>query len=1204
MTEESSHSNPTPLVGATSGFEATSTYASTDPAPGYIIASRYKLEQKLGEGGMGEVWVAKQTEPVKRRVALKLIKAGMDSKSVLQRFEQERQALALMDHPNIAKVLDGGLTDDRRPFFVMELVNGLPLNKFCDEAKLGIRERLEIFLPICQAVQHAHHKGIIHRDLKPGNILITIIDGKPVPKVIDFGVAKATSDRLIDETITTQFGAVVGTLEYMSPEQAGFSGEDIDTRSDIYSLGVILYELLTGLKPIDARRLKKAAFTEMIRIIKEVEPSKPSTRLSTDDSAPSLAALRHTEPKKLSSLLRGELDWVVMKCLEKDRNRRYETANGLARDVQRFLADEVVEARPPSSGYKFRKFVRRYKGQVIAASLVMATLLAGVIGTTWGLIQVDKINTQLAAKNTELDTANTDLVRSRTAVQQRYELAVEAVKAYHTGVSEDFLLKQDQFKALRNRLLNSASQFYGKLSGLLGKETDLDSRLALMQSNYELAELTYMIGKREDALAAHQAVLATRLGLITSTNAGQQAESDVGKSMTVVAEMLEGVGRMAEAEAEYRRALDYTLKLKIKYPQVPVVHINLANCHHNLGKLLAKLSRLQEAEAELRKYVDILQKVTKEYPTNADFQYQLRVSYDNLGSLLIQQGQYAEAEASLRQALAIQQSLADGYPERSDYRSQLVVNWYSLATFLLSRDRREEADVLLRKSLSLVEKLENDSKILPEYRTQLVSIHEYLKTAVNQKDLPGAEEAQLRKELANSQKAVEVNAAVAQTQNALANSHYNLGIHLFETGRKQEAESEFRKSLAIVQKLASENPAVTSYQSQLGDIHDYVAIVLDQTGRVSEQELHLRKALEIRKKLADENPKAIEYVHSLAISHLNTAAFLSVRNQVKDAIVEVRKGLILYEKLTQEHPMVPSYLLGVGISHCLLGEFYSYSGQFEKCDAEFSIGFERLLKLLKDHPTNLEYRQSMALRRRTYGDILLRQNKSVEAEKQYRQAVAIYQTIVQDYPKNMELRPIIAACQMYIVRLILSPDRAREVREVLDQAIMHFETACQGNPNDKDLKTQLAYAYRRRGLAHQWMNDYALSTKDTRHALKLLDNLSNRSGSDWFESACCHAQLSSLAGKDRSTIPAADAQTESDLAMVHLQKAIDAQFTELIAFEKELALNPLRNRDDFQRMLTAVKVKQAKQPAQNKQPDETKQSPGEKDKITNNPGEK
>ncbi len=359
-------------------------------APHVVIAGRYTLIEKIGEGGMGEVWAARQTDPVKRTVALKLIKPGMDSKAVIQRFEQERQALALMDHPHIARVLDGGITAEGRPFFVMELVNGLPLTKFCDGAMLTPRDRLQLFVPVCQAVQHAHQKGIVHRDLKPSNLLVTLIDGRPVPKIIDFGVAKATGGKLTEETLATQFGAVVGTLEYMAPEQAGFTGSDVDTRADIYSLGVILYELLTGLRPFDGKRLREAALSEMVRIVREEEPSKPSTRLSTDVGIASLAAARNTEPRRLMAMLRGELDWVVMKCLEKDRNRRYETANGLARDIQRFLADETVEARPPSLGYQADKFLRRNRGPAAAAALVLLVLIGGVIGTTWGMLRADR----------------------------------------------------------------------------------------------------------------------------------------------------------------------------------------------------------------------------------------------------------------------------------------------------------------------------------------------------------------------------------------------------------------------------------------------------------------------------------------------------------------------------------------------------------------------------------------------------------------------------------------------------------------------------------------------------------------------------------------------------------------------------------------------------------------------------------------------
>ncbi|WP_439625365.1 WD40 repeat domain-containing serine/threonine protein kinase [Gemmata sp.] len=349
---------------------------------GTTVAGRYTLVAVIGEGGMGSVYLASQSEPVKRQVALKLIKAGMDTKAVLARFDAERQALALMDHPNIARVYDGGTTEQGQPFFVMELVRGVPVTEYCDQKRLPVAARLELFVAVCQAVQHAHQKGIIHRDLKPGNVLVTEVDGRPTPKVIDFGVAKATELKLTDLSFSDA-GAIVGTPAYMSPEQADPTSMDIDTRTDVYALGVVLYELLTGSPPIDSKQFKRGAILEMLRMVREVEPPRPSTRLSTAVALPSIAAVRGIEPLKLARLLRGELDWVVMKALEKDRGRRYETANGLARDIQRYLDDEVVEARPPSTAYRLQKFVRRHKGRVLAAGLVLLSLVAGVVASTY-----------------------------------------------------------------------------------------------------------------------------------------------------------------------------------------------------------------------------------------------------------------------------------------------------------------------------------------------------------------------------------------------------------------------------------------------------------------------------------------------------------------------------------------------------------------------------------------------------------------------------------------------------------------------------------------------------------------------------------------------------------------------------------------------------------------------------------------------------
>jgi serine/threonine protein kinase len=357
--------------------------------PGTVIGP-YKLIEPIGEGGMGAVWMAQQTEPVRRLVAVKLIKAGMDSKQVVARFEAERQALALMDHANIARVLDAGTTSAGRPYFVMDLVKGVPITRYCDEHHLTPRQRLELFVPVCQAVQHAHQKGVIHRDIKPSNVLVALYDGQPVPKVIDFGVAKAAGQTLTDRTLVTGFGAIVGTLEYMSPEQAEVNQLDIDTRSDIYALGVLLYELLTGSPPLTRQESEQGGLLEMLRAIREQEPTKPSAKLSTAEGLPTLAANRGTEPAKLTRLVRGELDWIVMKALEKNRNRRYETANGFAADLQRYLADEPVLACPPSAGYRLRKFLRRNKRPVLAMSLVVLALVCGIIGTTVGLVQAQQ----------------------------------------------------------------------------------------------------------------------------------------------------------------------------------------------------------------------------------------------------------------------------------------------------------------------------------------------------------------------------------------------------------------------------------------------------------------------------------------------------------------------------------------------------------------------------------------------------------------------------------------------------------------------------------------------------------------------------------------------------------------------------------------------------------------------------------------------
>ncbi|MFO0915151.1 MAG: protein kinase [Pirellulales bacterium] len=411
------------------GDAATTSHSDRSEQAGQVIAGKYTLVDVVGEGGMGAVWRAKQTAPVKRYVAVKLIKAGMDSKQVVARFEAERQALALMDHPSIAKVLDGGL-HDRRPFFVMELVKGVPITEYCDKCRLAPSQRLELFVSVCHAIQHAHQKGIIHRDIKPSNVLVAMYDDKPVVKVIDFGVAKATGGTLTEATFDTGIASVVGTPLYMSPEQATFNNLDIDTRSDVYSLGALLYELLTGSPPFSKNELEKRGLLEILRVVREVEPPRPSTKVSTADALPTLSANRGTEPSKLTNLLRNELDWIVMKALEKDRARRYETANGFAADIQRYLSGEAVTAHPPSAVYRLRKFMRRYRMQVAAAFLLITTLIAGVIGTTWQSIRAERAAREATRALEELrSTAPAFVEQARAlAAKEQFPEAMEKLE--------------------------------------------------------------------------------------------------------------------------------------------------------------------------------------------------------------------------------------------------------------------------------------------------------------------------------------------------------------------------------------------------------------------------------------------------------------------------------------------------------------------------------------------------------------------------------------------------------------------------------------------------------------------------------------------------------------------------------------------------------------------------------------------------------
>jgi serine/threonine protein kinase/tetratricopeptide (TPR) repeat protein len=669
-----------------------------DSAIGEIVSEKYKLLEELGRGGMGVVYKAEQIKPVKRSVALKIIKLGMDTRQVVARFDTERQALAVMNHPNIAKVFDGGTTETGRPYFVMELVRGIPLTEYCNKHKLTTRERLELFILVCEAIQHAHQKGVIHRDLKPSNILVVVQEEKPIPKIIDFGIAKATEHSLTEKTLFTEQGQLIGTPEYMSPEQAEMSRLDVDTRTDIYSLGVILYELLVGVLPFDFETLRKAGFGEIQRIIRETDPPRASTRLSSlGDNQTLIAQQRGADVAALHKQLKGDLDWITMKAMEKDRTRRYSTASDLAADITRHLNEKPIIARPPSNIYNIGKFVRRNKIGVTTAALVIIAIVIGGVAATIGFVKATRAE-RLAKQESErasreADAAEqvsnflVDLFEVSNPEQARGTemTALEILERGADRISEELEgqpLTQARLKATIGRvydkmgLFNEAAHFLKEALETRQKQLG-EEHIDVAQSLGALGDLYRKQGKYTEAEPLLKRSLELREKLLGPDH------PIVARSLNNLAVLYENASRYAEAEPIHERAIAILEK------ELGTNHLDVAMSLTNLAILKAKQGKYAESEPLFQRSLSIEEKeLGHDHPRVA-------LAYNNLAIAYKLQGKYAEAEPMYKRALEIQEKvLGSKHPALSRSLN-------NLANLYLEQDRYQDAEPLYQRSLDI-----------------------------------------------------------------------------------------------------------------------------------------------------------------------------------------------------------------------------------------------------------------------------------------------------------------------------------------------------------------------------------------------------------------------------------------------------------------------------------------------------------------------